>query len=289
MNPYDPATGQFTKKLGDQTEAALVAGYAEGTTTYKLARQFGVSVQTVCNIMHRRGVPMRSVSARHRFYSLDETAFDEINEASAYWIGFLTADGNVRYNRDGCCVISLGLAEKDAAHVELFREFLGTSKPIRRFVAKGFGMAKLEVYSAALGRRLAEFGVTPRKSLTAKVVGLEDNRHFWRGVVDGDGTVGIVRQHGEAPILSLVGSKDMMLQFADYVRSVWPACGVNPCQRGAIYTVGLRSAAAAAMLNHLYGDCTVALPRKLQRSREALAIYKPSFHLKRPRRKQGES
>jgi hypothetical protein len=31
------------------------------------------------------------------------------------------------------------------------------------------------------------FGVIPKKRLVAKVIGLEGNRHFWRGVLDRDG------------------------------------------------------------------------------------------------------
>ena len=50
------------------------------------------------------------------------TNFENIdNEEKAYWLGFLDADGSVGSKEDK---IELGLAEKDLAHIEKFRDFM---------------------------------------------------------------------------------------------------------------------------------------------------------------------
>src|SRR6266487_6683426 len=121
-----------------------------------------------------------------KVHTMDESVFDAITEQSAYWIGNLMADGSIYTGKTGNPRIALTLAEGDHQHLVKFIKFLNCSNDISpkksRINGKTCNQFTLRFTSKRLARKLIAFGVTHRKSLTAKVIGLEDDKHFWRGV-----------------------------------------------------------------------------------------------------------
>jgi hypothetical protein len=182
------------------------------------------------------------------------------------------ADGCIHQSgRKQSPVVSLILSAKDVAHVHAFALFAGSGHAVRSSTTVGrgcvYGRASLRFASSRIVTSLARFGVVPRKSLTAKVIGLEQDRHFWRGVVDGDGFVGFHTGHGRLyPRLALVGAEPLLLQFAAFVRSVSSGCRASVVRKGRIWTIDLIGKHAAATVSDLYRECSVALPRKLGRA-----------------------
>ena len=57
---------------------------------------------------------------------VEYNAFDTITEESAYWLGFISADGCLRGN-----TLSIGLQESDYNHLVKFKEFIKTENKIR--------------------------------------------------------------------------------------------------------------------------------------------------------------
>jgi hypothetical protein len=101
-------------------------------------------------------------------------------------LGFLLADGCVTNNH----VLSLCLKAADQYHIEQFRDFLGSDHPIHLFQRRNSSESSFFVASVHLCTALAYYGVTPRKSRTASASAeLRENAHFWRGLIDGDGTL----------------------------------------------------------------------------------------------------
>ncbi len=133
--------------------------------------------------------------------------------------------------------------------------------------------------SAQIARDLARYGVTPRKTFTAKVALLETNRHFWRGAVDGDGWVGISRRSSgnrknrDDPRICLCGSHDMLEQWSAFV------CGITACKGSvvragaSIWQCGAQGRHAVRVINALYSDCHVALPRKLNSAKKIIERF----------------
>ena len=207
-------------------------------------------------------------------YAVDDTVFDEINEESAYWIGFLMADGCVR---DGGRII-LALQLRDKEHVVKFRSFLKSNHKIREDVEldverRIYPKCGISVTSKRLVERLIYFGVTPRKSHTAKVNDeLAFNRHFWRGVIDGDGTVGMGQKTLYAR-LSLVGSKFLLEQFQTYVKSICPECDANIRPQVNIFRYALGCGPAIEIIKNLYQDSNVHLDRKKERANTLIWLY----------------
>lgn len=204
----------------------MVLDYQSGQTCQQVADKFGLKQCTVWEMLKRRGVT-RSGATVHRKYACNFEAFDTITSESAYWIGFLITDGCI----DGRGGVHLQIQDGDREHLEKFRTFLKSEHPIYTIhpkkYAKSFnsGVAcKMSIISKQLSDSLARYGVVQKKSLTMKVVGLENNDDFWRGVIDGNGSIMIKTQSNRPyPLLSLCsGSHEFMEQFYAYLISMSP-------------------------------------------------------------------
>jgi hypothetical protein len=160
-------------------------------TDGELADKFGCSEQTIRSHRHAAGI-FRS-RARRR-YTLDEAFFERVDtEQKAYILGFLAADGTIP--SAGRSVV-LMLQERDVHILRDIRKAMDSNarifeRPIDpRFPHRGpykfiyFGSQKMVSDLIALG-------VTPRKSFTLKYPSLPRRmeRHFIRGLLDGDGSV----------------------------------------------------------------------------------------------------
>jgi hypothetical protein len=87
--------------------------------------------------------------------------------------------------------VQLRLSEIDRGHVEKFRQFLSSTHAVTVSPPGNFGGYQSRasvcytVSSRRLGERLLELG-RYEGQIAAELVG---SRHFWRGVVDGDGSI----------------------------------------------------------------------------------------------------
>jgi hypothetical protein len=130
-------------------------------------------------------------------HSHDTSLFDEIDTGSkAYWLGFISADGCVTDNG----VVRIALAGQDEGHLVKLKRDLQATHPIRGVTPKGRAkhQSALSINSRKLAGGLRAHGVVPRKSLTMKPptkVPLHLLRHYWRGMVDGDGSLFVSRKY----------------------------------------------------------------------------------------------
>ena len=196
--------------------ARISAAYIDGDSMAKIAQREGVSDSRIIGVLQRASVPTRP-AGHPRQYTLNEHYFDVIDtEDKAYWLGFILADGCVVNNR-----LQVTLQYADAGHLDKLRIALGASNTIiRRLSRNAFGthmMASLYVFGRSLVAGLAQWGITPRKSLTATAPALSEplQRHFWRGVMDGDGFVSV---SGNTVTLGICGSHATCLAFEAWVK-----------------------------------------------------------------------
>jgi len=134
-----------------------------------------------------------------RIYGLDDCFFDVIDtEAKAYWLGFINADGCVIAGPVGArgdhrYQLRVKLKESDAGHLRKLKADMASESPVYIVPQRGLAPAASEIVmsSAHLAESLIRLGVTPRKSLTATPWDGPEYlmRHYWRGMVDGDGTI----------------------------------------------------------------------------------------------------
>jgi len=132
----------------------------------------------------------RELGLVHVKHTVNESFFDNLNEKSAYLLGCIYADGNISWNtKKGYYSMTITASEKDKEHLEKLRSLISSTKPL--VYSSKTRSYRLIANSKILCRKLMEYGLTPKKSLTIEFPNIpsEQFKHFLRGVIDGDGSV----------------------------------------------------------------------------------------------------
>jgi hypothetical protein len=252
------------------------AEYDGGESAYVLARRYGTDATVVINALRRAGVTTRTCTEAAREYDVNESAFDVLTDDVAYWCGVMITDGCIHEgNRTNAAALSLRISAKDAGHLEQFKRFLGSTHPVRTFQPKRYknsfnsGLASvLKIRSNRLCDGLRNLGITERKTRSAVAHdSLASNPHFWRGCIDGDGSVFLAKQ--KYPCISLCGgSLALMNQYRDFVLRLCPECKatIRP-MNNTIWSIAVNgSVNAVAVIAELYGRGGVSLARKQEKA-----------------------
>jgi len=259
----------------------IISDYMAGKKMREIAHDRKINQSTVHRYIHLAGVRPRPLGQR---YSYNKNAFDSITEESAYWAGFLMADGCIASNNSGTKVIALSIKDSDSRHVEKFKRFLGCSHPIHTVKrAHGSGelgggdRAAIRVSSNELASSLEKFGVVARKSLIATARGgMESNRHFWRGVVDGDGTVASMSSNRLQ--LSIFSAGKIAHQFVNYIQGTLRIKGKiysskRSDRRAIIHKATYVGKEAAMVASLLYDDQSISLDRKNENAKWWINVF----------------
>ena len=257
------------KRLSEAERQAVVDLYLGGESSEALAPKFGVSGVAIRKTLHRARVVRRDARECHRTCDLDETVFDAVTPTSAYWVGMLMADGHMGASGKS---VNLRLKISDQGHVEKLQRFLKSTHAVRNNKKRTY--AALGVKSPRLFVALGAYGVRPNKSLTAEVAPvLAHDRHFWRGLIDGDGCLS---DYNRCPGLSLVGSERMIRQFEDFCAPYLDGYPLKTrvCGHSPVWYAGMHGNAAMTMLRVLYSGARVYLDRKKAFADELLSRNK---------------
>lgn len=246
--------------LTEDQKKRVVELYATGQSTAQIARRYQVSVTTINHLLHRCNVVLRGERKRST-YQLRHDAFDELTSDAAYWIGFIFADGSI-IGRGKPARVQVRLSERDREHLVKLRRFLGSNHAIRAAPAGNYGGYRsrpsvvFSVSSAQLARRLESLGryEGPIDSTLVR------SRDFWRGVVDGDGSLGILAS-GYA-YFGLVGSHRLLEAFMDFLQSNGLGARMTIRPDKTIFQVATAGHTAERVISFLYEHATVALDRK---------------------------
>lgn len=153
-----------------------------------------------------------AVRLNRRKYSCNERFFAKLTAVSAYWLGFVIADGWVTIRkRQGTQQFVFGTASKDREHLVKLLTALQANHKVH---GPYNGTYNFLITSWPLCNDLEQYGVIPRKSLVATfpIVPAALRPHLMRGLVDGDGSFNRYRRPRKTCsdvfylTLSLVGS-----------------------------------------------------------------------------------
>ncbi len=172
------------------------------------------------------------------FHSID-------SEAKAYWLGFLTADGCITTGNR----ITVHLGIIDCSHLYKLKDALQTTQK----VSINNRSCSFTICSPEIAADLAVHGILPKKTFSTKPAQVQPEleRHYWRGVIDGDGTI---RPDGKN--MTLVGDYDIMASFQKFALTHYPDIKAKICRKENIYSFAIYKR-TPEILVLLYNDSMV--------------------------------
>jgi len=209
------------KIITDATKQKMVDLYLKGMSTYSVAKMTGFkTAKTVSDVLKEKEIDRRT-SSDYTHYNREY--FNNIDcHSKAYIIGLLLTDGYVLRDYDG---IGIQLTEKDRYLLENIAKLLGESCSVSGIKGKGWRvicdrrvfckpMKRLVCYCPQIAEDLKKLGVVKRK--TKKLNKLPDIptkylSSFFRGLLDGDGTIGINKSNNY-PWCKLMSSNSRFLK-----------------------------------------------------------------------------
>lgn len=241
--------------------------YASCTTIKALSQKFGLERGTIQRHLKKQGLTIDRVHSRTRTHN--ENAFAVKTKEALYWAGWLMADGCISEKKnDQSPLVCLRLGAKDLAQLEKFKLFLGSTHTITHSPRKdNHGDTYcLSVGSKKLVADLSTYGVIPRKTFISKALGgAENSIDFWRGAVEGDGTLYFSAGY---PGLTMLGSWTLMNQFCDFIGRELP-----PTKKKNIFAVATSCRKAVAVVTTLYENAEFYLPRKFDIAKKMMEHY----------------
>ena len=155
-----------------------------------------------------------------RKYNLNENFFDELNEKSAYWLGFLYADGSVRMKNGRSGELRLKLKETDKGHIQKFLVDLGSNTPLKCGISKtdNSKFCYVLINSNHIVKKLFELGCVQNKTFKIRLpqLNVEIMSHFIRGYFDGDGSITKIKNRPNSFVVTICSNKNFINDLFEY-------------------------------------------------------------------------
>lgn len=238
-----------------------------------IGETYGLSENGIAYWFKKYGLKSKDASTFHKKYKLNESYFETIDtEEKAYWLGFLYADGNVFVNNDGHkqAIVTLGLKNTDREHVNKFREAIQSNAVIRD---GDHGMTILRVNSKKMTDDLIKLGCVPNKTLkitfpSEKQVPEHLQRHFIRGVFDGDGCISLVKENDKNVYhidFQILGTENLVNNIGKILLNEQVVSKEPKITKiKSIYKIRITGVCnALKVMDYLYKGSTIYLQRKL--------------------------
>lgn len=250
------------KKVLPEHVPVLISRYTSGESAEKICRDLPFAKDVAIKVLRDFGIPVKT-RKENRFsmgFKINEEAFSDPTEAEcAYFYGWLLTDGCLRETKYAHTV-TIQLQVRDISILESMQSYLGLEGRVKvrerydKRTDKTYSSCNLNFQYAPITERLMGYGLSPRKS-TLEVAPPEfsTNRHFWRGVLEGDG---YLSKLGSCTKMQICGSEILCNQWFSYCKSVVPDMHmtITPDNKnnGLFHTYSGRFEECKAVLDTLY-------------------------------------
>ena len=248
--------------------------YLGGMTLKEVGVHLNISYWTVLDRLKRAGVRK---TIKH---SINHNSFNDFNVNSCYWAGFIAADGNIHSKHKS---VGIELSEKDSEHLRKICRYVGRDTKLwfreRKLNNKKFKMVSVSLQSKQIVDDLYNnFSIVQNKSFILKSpqnMPKKFNKHFVRGFVDGDGSIGWHKHNKNPRIHVISGSYDILEWIVGTIKEETKKCSnvlVHKRKDNNIYNFEINGKQTYKVLDWLYhnSDETIRLDRKYKRFIEYL-------------------
>ena len=166
--------------ITEQEVQLAIDMFNKGMSITKIAKELKRDRGTLTKRMKDAGVIIEQHCNKKQ---VNECFFDEWNELSAYWLGFIFADGHLSNDN------KLDICIKDKEHLEKFKANINSTHSITIRTINNNDYYRIGIMDSHLGNKLRQLGVTSNKTYgwTLPNVPIDYMNHFIRGLFDGDG------------------------------------------------------------------------------------------------------
>ena len=247
-------------------------------TLEEIANRFSMSASGIAKILKSQGVVIENGNTRIANRYAVSDYFERNTEGSAYFYGLMLADGCMT-GRGKRLVIEL--QSDDAPILETMRSELNLPNPVSHTTRKNdlTKASQLSFTVDGIYESFTKLGYTAKKSTFEFAPDrFLSNRHFWRGLIDGDGSISKTESKNRR--VYLCGSKKLCDQFLTYCQSVNPSINTSTAlMKGNLYRVSITGVKAATVLNELYSNSNFKLDRKAYNAERLIEKYPEVRHV----------
>lgn len=245
-------------------------------TLKEIAETYNVSASAIAKILKGQNINIKNGNNRVANRYVNSDYFNTDTEGAAYFYGLMLADGCMtgRGSR-----LSIELKASDRGILDTMRDELNITNPVATIINSKKNSSSLSFTVDGIYRSFVELSYTSQKS--TKEVAPErfiNSRHFWRGMIDGDGSISKIGCKGSK--VYLCGSKKICEQFLSYCKSVNPSISTSVVlMKGSLYRVNITGIKAATILNELYSNAEFKLERKFTNAEGVINKYPEVRHV----------
>jgi DNA-binding transcriptional regulator WhiA len=247
-------------------------------TLREIAKTFNVSDACVAKIFKQQGVKIENGSNRVANRHVVVDYFEKDTEGAAYFYGLMLADGCMtgRGKR-----LTIDIQSDDSHILETMKNEINLPNPVAYQIRTSTlnKSCQLSFTVDGIYKSFINLGYTTRKS--TKEFAPErflNNRHFWRGLIDGDGSIS--KPENKNRRVYLCGSKELCDQFLSYCQSINPSIDTRTVlMKGELYRLSITGIKAATILNELYSNSTLFLNRKSENAEKLIEKYPEVKHV----------
>ena len=192
----------WNKRITDDIETKFIQEYNDGKTANKIAKKYGFKRgETVLQSLKKHGIARR-LPKIVTYYK--EDFFEKINSPEkAYVLGLIMTDGYIIRDYSG---FGIQLTKTDGYLLKKIALIIGARQGVskivcdarRKTIPNARDMTRLSVYNRKIAEDLKMLGVIKNKSKNLrynKCVPKKYLSHFFRGLIDGDGCIGIGKRY----------------------------------------------------------------------------------------------